>query len=1040
MKPVVYRFGAFELHEALYELRREGVRVKLEPKAFDLLAHLVRQRDRVVSKRELLDSVWSGEAVSEAVLHTNVAAARRALGEEGARSGSIQTVHGRGYRFVAQVRVEARELARVAPPAADLVGREEVLGELRAALDDARAGRGRLVLLVGDPGIGKTRTAEALAREAHAEGVRVLVGRCHEGEGAPAFWPWVQILRSTLLDRPPEALREALGPGTADVAALVPELRERLPDLEPVPGTTPEQERFRFFDAVLRLLTRESREAPTLVLLDDLHWADRPSLLLLLFLIRQLGDAPLLVVGAYREIEARQSPPLARALGDLAQGPRAERIALGGLDREAVGELMRRTGRELEPALLETLYELTEGNPFFVGEVVELWRSEVPACSGAARDEPGRLPVPQSVRDAIGHRLEALSRECRTLLDVASVLGRRFGLRLLERASGLATERVLALLDEAHVRRFVEPVPDALADWHFAHLLLREVLYAELPLSERVRLHRRAAEALEALHGADGEHVAALAHHRFQAAPGGEVEEAIAVAERAADRAARVLAYEEAAEHLERALQALELLGGAEPERRCALLLSLAEARERAAEFERSRDAAREALALARRLGRADLLSRAALVESGRFDLGPLLALDAAHLEEALEALGETRPELRCRLLARLAVTHPYRSSAERRRRVTGRAVALAREHGDPETLLEALVSRGDAGLLAPEADPERLEVADEVEALARRHGRRDRLLHVHEQRLRSFVALGDIQAADRAAEAHRRLAAELRDAAQLYSADFHRVARAIGDGRFDAAEAAIREMRDAARRLAPSDERYADTAAGIFYVQVFHLLRHKGEVARLPPDPPDFVRRLAPVQGPIVSCVEAYAAWFGGRPERTRRLYRAVAEQGFDRIPRDEWYLAELAMLAELAAFLADANGAATLYERMRPYASRNVVHPPLRIYDGAATRFLGLLAASAGEPDRALEHLEEAAEANLRMGARPALAWSLLEQARLRLRRAGRGDRERANALLDRCEELAEALPMPALRERVAGVRGRRGALGEREARPPR
>jgi DNA-binding winged helix-turn-helix (wHTH) protein/tetratricopeptide (TPR) repeat protein len=1027
VEPVIYAFGDFELDEGLYQLRRSGRPVKLEPRVFDVLLHLVHHRDRVVSKDELLDAVWSGDAVSEAVLPTNVAAVRKALRVDPAARTAIQTVHGRGYRFVAPVELRQprggadrpdREAAGAPAEGRPFVGRSAAMATLRRGLDEAAAGRGRLLLLVGEPGIGKTRTAEELAREARARGARVLAGRCYEGEGAPAFWPWVQILRESLRDRD---AGEALGPGAADVAELLPELREQLPELEPPAGSSPERARFRLFETVAAFLERESRAAPTLLVLDDLHWADKPSLLLLQFLARELAAARLLVVGSYRDMEVGRRHPLATVLGDLAREPRCERILLRGLSRDDVEQFLRAAGHEPSPRSVDAIHEMTEGNPFFLGEIVQLWTS-----GGIDRIAEGtsRIALPQGIRDAVGRRLDGLSEDCNRVLTVASALGREFRLRVLERVTGVPAERLLELLDAAAAVRIVDAIPGSARSYRFTHLLVCETLYDEISTPERVRLHRRVAEVLEEIYATDRDaHVAELAHHLYEAAPGGDVEKAVAVSLRAAERAMRVLAYEESAAHYERALVTLDLLERDDATRRCEILLALADAQGRAVEFEKSRRSAEQAFAAARSLGRVDLLGRAALAISGRFDFGPLLDAGSAHLEEALAALGDAEPALRCRLMARLAVSHPYRDSVEMRSEVSRRAVDLARSLGDPEALLGALSARGYPALLGPDCDAERLEVAAEVEELARRTGRGDMVLRAHEDRMRSYLAFGDMAAADREVEAHRRLASALRDSMSVYFTSFFRVARLIGDGRLDEAERAARESLMNGRRFAYYDDRFTLTVAGIFYWQVFNILRQRGELASLPIELPDFTL-AASFEGPLIECAEAYLAWFSGQRERAHGVYESVAASGFAKIPRDEWFLCEMAALAELASFFGDAERAAELYDLLLPYADLNAVAQLVRTYDGSVQRFLGILATTTGRLDDAVVHFEAAAEKNGRMGARPALAWTLFDHAAALRRRGRRGDAGKAASLLERCLELAEAQGLGGLAERARAL----------------
>ncbi len=304
-------FGEYELDERLYELRRRGAIVKIEPKVFDVLAYLVRHRDRVVPKEELLGKLWPDEFVSDSVLPRCVTAARKAVGDDANRQRVIQTVHGRGYRFVAALDESAAVDRRLGAdrwcgpegggvrPSAVFVGREDALASLETAFADAVGGRGRLVLLVGEPGIGKTRTAEEFARRAIEAGASVLTGRCYEGEGAPAFWPWAQVVRACVGAGSSE--RET----AADLAELLPDFRENVA-ADALPA---EQARFRLFESVTAVLKGAARAQPLVLILDDLHYADKPSLLLLVFLARELRGARMLVIGTYRDVEVAPPPP-----------------------------------------------------------------------------------------------------------------------------------------------------------------------------------------------------------------------------------------------------------------------------------------------------------------------------------------------------------------------------------------------------------------------------------------------------------------------------------------------------------------------------------------------------------------------------------------------------------------------------------------------------------------------------------------------------------------------------------------------------------
>ena len=265
------------------------------------------------------------------------------------------------------------------------VGRERELEQLREAVDAAVAGRGSLQLLVGEPGIGKTRAAEELATYAQVNGARVYWGRCREDEGAPAYWPWVQAVRAYARDADPVALAWQLGAGAQEVAQLIPEVAEKL-DIEPAKPTDTEEARFRLFDSVTSLLLAAARDRPIVIVLDDLHWADEPSLLLLRFAAKEVGSSGLLILGTYRDVELGRHHPLARVLGEMSGSESSARIMLRGLTVAAVERYIEMTSGGPSPqGLAQAVQEQTDGNPFFVGEVVRLLASEGRLTAGGAR-------------------------------------------------------------------------------------------------------------------------------------------------------------------------------------------------------------------------------------------------------------------------------------------------------------------------------------------------------------------------------------------------------------------------------------------------------------------------------------------------------------------------------------------------------------------------------------------------------------------------------------------------------------------------------
>ena len=433
------------------------------------------------------------------------------------------------------------------------VGRERELAELRAGLDDASAGHGKLFLLSGEPGIGKTRLAEEISNDAAARGMRVVWGRCWVGGGAPAYWPFIQILRASIDDRDCERLKVLLGSGASEIVRLIPELKLSLPSLEEAKAATDsESARFLLFDAVATLLKNVARSGPLLIVIDDLHDADQPSLQILRFVARETKDAPILVVGTYRDAEVRQSPELGKLIGDLIREGRT--VSIAGLSQAEVGEFIERSAaKKADAKLVADLYHATDGNPLFVDGVVRLLAAEGKLARTAF--DGTAFKIPDGVRESIRRQLDALSDEANSMLSIASVIGNEFDARLLERVSVRSTEQIVEQTDEA-VRMGVLRTGAPSARLQFSHALIRDVLCDDLAANRRIELHAEIGAAMEEIHKGDLKpHLAQLAHHFRAARVAGK---AIAYSIEAGEAAYRIFAYEEASLSWQAALRLME--------------------------------------------------------------------------------------------------------------------------------------------------------------------------------------------------------------------------------------------------------------------------------------------------------------------------------------------------------------------------------------------------------------------------------------------------------------------------------------------------
>ena len=572
-----------------------------------------------------------------------------------------------------------------------LVNRTTELAFLEGCWAQALDGTRQLVMLAGDAGIGKTRAAAELSRRAHDAGAVVLYGRFDEETLAP-YQPVVEMVRGWAAGAPLGPLAGRLGAHAAELGILLPELGR--PPAGPLGDA--DARRLRFFDAVAALLAALAGDAPAVVVFDDLHWADRPTLQLVRHLVRSPLPARTLFVGTYRETELESEHPLHELVGDLRREGTLKRLELEGLAEAEVGELIAALGvGSPAPGFVTALHGETEGNPFFIEEVVGHLRQEGERAGvGVTLAEAG---VPEGVREVTSRRLRRLGDDARQAVVAGAVIGREFDFELLEHVIGdtLAGDALVAALEEAVQARVIRE-SGRVGDYAFAHALVRATLYDGISRLRRARLHGRVGEALAALRGADvDDYLPQLAYHFAQAAPLERPERAIDFALAAARRADRLMAWDEAAEHYREALRARELAGTADDRVRGDLLVALGESAERAGDEEGARGSFRAAAETARGIGDAALLGRAALGFAGPWSmLGRVDDRRVELIEEALGAVGADESPLRARLLARLGLELYYSGDVERRLALTAEAVELARRLGDPSTLASALVAR----------------------------------------------------------------------------------------------------------------------------------------------------------------------------------------------------------------------------------------------------------------------------------------------------------------------------------------------------------
>ena len=905
------------------------------------------------------------------------------------------------------------EPASLYPALSVFVGRSREVTQLYTALGEAMAGRGQMFFLVGEPGIGKTRLADELVSHAVQQGALGLWGRCWEGAGAPALWPWVQGLRSYVAQSEPEALQAEMGPGIADVVRIIPELRHQFPALPQLPVPDSPSARFGFFDSLTSFLRVAATRQPLVFVLDDLHWADSSSLLLLQFLSRNLRGTRIFVLGTYRNEEIGPDHPLAEVLGSLAR--ESLLLPLGGLAEDDVALLVEAiTGRQQPPRLIRAVCEKTEGNPFFVSEIIR-WLAASGQLDKAEGETDWTLSLPQGVRETIRRRLARLSDSCQLLLSSAAVIGREFSLPLLQRVVETASpdeNALLSLLGEACTAQVLAEIPGAVGGYRFTHALMRETLYEDLALAERVQLHRRIGEALEALYTSPPDtHAAELANHFFHAVPSGSTDKALTYLIQAAEQAKAVFAYEAAIDYAQRGID----LNTANETQRGALLLIVGESQDRLGETAKAKETLFRAADLARQLGNSEYLARAAvgfpISVAGGVVYQPLVAL----CEEALESLHAEESAIHAKLLARLSVELYFSPEPERRLALSQQAIDMARVLGDPATLAYALNSRYWA-LWGPQSTPEeRIALAFEVLQAARQARDFERIIVGHGWRAHNFLVAGDMIAFDTELSLQTQVVEKLQQPQHVWFVSVFHVIRAIIDGRLEEAEQLAQES------LGQGQAVQNPNAMAFFGVQLFVIRSLQGRLAELEFIVKSFVAQSPAQQGGLANLAFLYSEL--GKEAEARAVFEQFAEHQFAKIPRDATWVALLSILSKVCAFLHDRERAPLLYTLLLPYARQNALVGPAACI-GSVSLSLGLLAATVSRWDDAFRHFEDALTFNARLGARPFVVQTQQAYAQTLLLRNAAGDQAQARALLQRARTTAQEIGMHGLFEKTEAL----------------
>lgn len=778
--------------------------------------------------------------------------------------------------------------------------------------------------------------------------------------------------------------------------------------------------RFRIFDAVRQFLSQATQKVPIVLMLDNLHWADSPSLSLLEFLSEELQRRRLLIVGTYRDVDARGKTPLLRMLGGLRPSADVQRVHLTGLPKAALREVAEQLcGLSLREPVLKTIYDQTDGNPFFAVELIRVLVEE----SGAGDIKSVPATIPAGVNEAISRRLVRFPDECNELLRVAAVYGRQFTAREIAAAADCDIHSVLAGLEPATQAGIVQTISAVPGSYQFTHALIRETIYQAFSPVDRLHLHARAGDALVSIHAAHLDSaLTRIAHHYYQAAALGFTDKAVDFASRAADSAVRMGAYEDALVHYDHVIETLER-GDLRHDQRLARAYIL-----KGSVLRQLGQPAEGILALVEAVNRTRLLGNTELL----VDVLLSLALSTRQgdqqrlvplLQSAIASLAEGDSPCRAKASATLAFARRASTDLPQLLQVVDEALGVANRTGDVAARcacyqVAVMALRG-----RPETLQRRIRLGDEYVAVARAGGSTDLLADAYQWQALNYFESGQIEELEGLLQHYEKLT-EGKSALHQYQARAHRVTLALLHGAWSDLEARISELLELGTK---TDRR--DDAEGINGAQMFALNRDLGRLEALVPE----LRKIA-------ACVDAHVWQPGlmlmlaetGMLAEARRMFEGIAERDFCTIERDDMYVTGLVFCAETCVALADAERAATLYQLLSPYAGQTANHPTAICF-GAADYYLASLAGTAKRPDLAAEHYERSLTLNRAMRAWPALARTLFRCGAFLLSLATDAEQALGRQRLREAGQLARRLGMARLAADVDALADSRDLTGE-------
>jgi len=892
------------------------------------------------------------------------------------------------------------------------VGRTEELRTLRTLLPGSSSKSGRFIAIAGEPGIGKTRLMSEIANIAAAEGDRILWSQMGENFGAPPFFCWTLALRDYVQQFGDDVIRTDIGSGAPDIADILPDIRDRFGIDLGSTGSSRSGGHYPLFDAVTRLLLAVARREPLIVLLDNLHAADRSSLMLLEYLCQQIAGSPILIIGAYRYADFDRRNPLRSLLAQLSRTPGFHQFSLRGLSLDEVALMLStRVGSPVPSSLVKSIHERSDGSPLFISEMANMLSQ--PDSLRSLNQSNDLINVPASLRDVINVRLDALGADTLKTLGVAAVLGRDFDASVLVDLAELPREQVYTQLDQAEEAGIITAC--RLDRFSFRHASFREVLYREHSTVVRVRLHRRAGELLESHHSnEEAAYYSRLAHHFFEATQVDNGEKALIYCRRAAEEAARRRAFAEAVAMYERALQVVEFQHEPNPETRFDLLFRVGQAQFSAGELNAATQSLMKSAIVAYRerwwVRLADALFAYQFV-CQQCGFRHIASIPLHQL--ALEHIPDESHGVRARTLVSLAKAHRTAGNPDLAESAFRSGVEVARRCADPRILLDCLRKGNWTVGRLPSSIREGLEISREALELARLHESREAVIDSLIDVVFQLCDLGEVDEVEQ-------LLAEILDLAQRERQP-HYLNVLAG---FETSVAILRgkwldAYAKAQKTLKQIPVQGVLGLEGRYGFQLFSIKRAQGQL--------DQMREIA---NAILATGAITRFWLPGQImlhcelEQYEHARESLQQLGdLRKLPKDDLYVTSLIYLAESCVALRDKARCSQIYELLMPYRPLNATLPGTLML-GAISGYLGSLAATIQCQAEASSLFEEAIAMNTAMRALPFLARTQVDYARLLLACDNPDAHLYAQQLVAAAKPVASKLNLLPVQNAIAGL----------------